>query len=256
MPSDAELARFYATEYRASYKRTLEPKPHHVLRAIRAAEMRVRLLGGALGPGTSVLDVGSGGGEFLVRARDQGCDVQGVEPNTGYREHSIRRHHLDVRASLDEIEGCFDTITLFHVLEHLPQPVKTLQRLAGLLTRNGTLAIEVPNLESTVEHPRSRFHYAHVVYFSAPCLERTAALAGFRTGILGTSPDGGNLWAVFRKGDVPPVAGGAIPGNADRILAKERTRTPMAYYLSARTPLRALRRISGHARDRITAAWR
>lgn len=92
----------------------------------------------------SILDYGCGNGGFLVLAREAASNVAGVEPEEGLGEF-FTKDGLKVHRSLDEVEGHHDIITLFHVLEHIPDPVDMLKKLSLRLNPNGIMIIEVPN---------------------------------------------------------------------------------------------------------------
>lgn len=55
---------FYEDSYRVSYKGTYSPKPKHILRAGNVALSRYQKIEKLLSKPLSILDVGSGGGEF------------------------------------------------------------------------------------------------------------------------------------------------------------------------------------------------
>jgi SAM-dependent methyltransferase len=59
---------------------------------------------------------------------------------------------------------------MFHVMEHIPDPVKTFKKLYDLLNEDGSLFIEVPNIESFSQSPDNTFFKAHIHYFSATTL--------------------------------------------------------------------------------------
>lgn len=91
-----------------------------------------------------LLDVGCGTGDFLNTCNTDGWNVRGVEPGDVPREIA-RQKGINTVTSLDEVEGSFNLITLWHVLEHVPDLSKTLSKLYNLLEDNGTLLIAVPN---------------------------------------------------------------------------------------------------------------
>jgi SAM-dependent methyltransferase len=110
--------------------------------------LRLRELDG-LEPGR-LLDVGSGKGRFLDGAREAGWHVVGVEFAAAAAAES-RARGLDVRVGdiLDvELEGPFDAVTFWHVLEHLPDPGAALDRVRDLMPPGGRLIVSVPNLDS------------------------------------------------------------------------------------------------------------
>jgi 2-polyprenyl-3-methyl-5-hydroxy-6-metoxy-1,4-benzoquinol methylase len=257
LPDAQELATFYRENYRLLYKSTYQPKPYHVLRAARAAQDRIRQLGRFLRPGLRVLDVGSGGGEFVYLLRARGYQAAGIEPNIGYAAFARDELGLDVLAGLTDDQnfpaGAFDGITLFHVLEHLPAPVETLSHVAGWLGADGFLAAEVPNIESTCEHPAHRFHAAHLFHFSLPTLRRCGELAGLAMVHSETSEDGGNLFAVFRPDPNLVRSREPIPGAFERQFRIENHRAAWRYWTSPSTSARTIGRLRRMVYERLAA---
>jgi len=135
-----------------------------------------------------VLDVGCGTGEFLLGIRED-MKCQGVEPEQNAAEWGRTHHQLDiVTGTLDSIElptASFDLITMWHALEHMPDPLGSLQTASRLLAPNGKLLIALPNIESydakfygpewvAVDAPR------HLWHFTPSTLELITARAGFK----------------------------------------------------------------------------
>ncbi len=171
IPSTHELSIYYSHHYRRDYKNTYEPKAKHVYRAGRTAIQRINFLKSANITQGSLLDIGAGGGEFVYLSGKSGFRSQGVEPNIGYSEYAKHVYECDVTTSeLTHIEGKYDVITLFHVLEHLPAPVKAFEILYGLLNHRGKLFIEVPWIETNDASPSNIFFKAHIFYFSVDTL--------------------------------------------------------------------------------------
>ncbi len=138
-------------------------------------------------PGGVVLDVGCGNGDFLNRARAIDWTVVGCEPDPEARA-AARALGLDVRAGgiegLMGEAGCFDVITLNHVIEHVPDPRHTLECVFALLKPGGRLYLETPNIQSDghrrfgrswrgLEPPR------HLVLMNWAALERLLGESGF-----------------------------------------------------------------------------
>ncbi len=95
-----------------------------------------------------LLDIGTGTGEFLLAAKEKGWEVCGVEPNFSAREKA-KSKGLDLYVSLEELSPQqVDVITLWHVLEHIPNMEDTLKKIEGLLRPNGILLVAVPNFQS------------------------------------------------------------------------------------------------------------
>jgi 2-polyprenyl-3-methyl-5-hydroxy-6-metoxy-1,4-benzoquinol methylase len=91
-----------------------------------------------------VLDFGCGNGGFLKLAKENAASVQGLDLEEALYAHF---HDLEIPfcSCLDRIDEKFDIITLFHVLEHLPDPAAVLMKLKHLLNPGGRMIIEVPN---------------------------------------------------------------------------------------------------------------
>jgi len=97
----------------------------------------------------SLLDIGTGIGQFLHHAQPFFTQVSGTEISESAIRIAKEKYGLDLFAGraeeLDLPLNSFDNITLFHVLEHVADPVRLIARCRDLLSDQGTLAIAVPN---------------------------------------------------------------------------------------------------------------
>lgn len=91
------------------------------------------------------LDFGTGTGLILDLLNDAAATTQAVELNKNQREHLISKGYVVYRDISEVPDNKFEVITLFHVFEHLPDPIETLKALRKKLTKKGTLIIEVPH---------------------------------------------------------------------------------------------------------------
>ena len=103
-----------------------------------------------VGAGARVIDIGAGIGTFLAMGRDRyGWQVTGTEISSSAVQLARDRHGVDLMLgdaeSLELPEHAFDLVTLWHVLEHVPSPARTLSLCRRLLRKEGLLAIAVPN---------------------------------------------------------------------------------------------------------------
>ncbi|MEW6188859.1 MAG: class I SAM-dependent methyltransferase [Actinomycetota bacterium] len=102
--------------------------------------------------GGRVLDVGCGSGEYLQLMKQLGWETYGIEPSKKASVFARDKLSLNVKTgTLEEItfpDNYFDLITLWHVLEHLPNPKEACIELNRILKPNGTLIIGVPNVAS------------------------------------------------------------------------------------------------------------
>jgi 2-polyprenyl-3-methyl-5-hydroxy-6-metoxy-1,4-benzoquinol methylase len=97
----------------------------------------------------SLLDVGTGIGQFLAMARSSYGEVYGTEVSSTAVEIAKQRYGLNLfHGTIDDLPAqgkTFDNITLFHVLEHVPDPKSMLKTCYSLLSPGGILVIAVPN---------------------------------------------------------------------------------------------------------------
>lgn len=136
-----------------------------------------------------LLDVGCGSGAFLLRMRDFGWKVAGVEPDPKARDETKRRLGEDARivASLDDPSlepDSFSAITLSHVIEHVVDPVETLRQCHRLLAPGGLLVCVTPNTASLGARSfgPAWLHWdppRHLHLFDPDTLERVVRDAGF-----------------------------------------------------------------------------
>lgn len=153
-----------------------------------------------------LLDVGCGNGIFLGQMRQLGWEVAGVEPDE--EAVSIARDNLGLEVfhgSLEDAkfeDGCFDAVTMNHVIEHLQDPVSLLKECRRVLKPGGKLIVVTPNTNSLgfrlfgenwrgLEVPR------HLLLFSPPVLRTCAEAAGLNVQKLRTTAKGARwMWAA------------------------------------------------------------
>lgn len=125
----------------------------------------------------SLLDVGAGTGEFLKVAKEKTWSVQGMEPNENARILASEKG-IELKSSLSDFKGAqFDVVTLWHVLEHIPNLEETISQLSKLVKPNGTLIIAVPNFKSYDAKHYNEFWAAfdvprHLWHFSKVSMEK------------------------------------------------------------------------------------
>jgi SAM-dependent methyltransferase len=183
MPTPEESSRFYADEYRASYKSAITPKPRHVLRSARIASKRYQRMAPLLSDAKSVLDLGCASGELLHVLRAHGHEATGIEPNRGYAEYGQAAYGVDLRiGDFHQFKGQvgpFDAVISFHVFEHLVDPDDAFGFVRSVLKPGGLFIIEVPNMRFPHLSYRGRFHFGHVQHFSPDVLASFARRHGF-----------------------------------------------------------------------------
>lgn len=142
-----------------------------------------------------LLDVGSWYGDFLVVARQEGFSVAAVEPNSEARRYLGERLDIDVVHDIEEAakvygSESFDIVSLFHVLEHMVDPQRTLQLIYGLLSMKGLVIIRVPNIKSMCFKLLGKgwggVQRTHVVYYAPDTLGRLLENCGFQIELVKT----------------------------------------------------------------------
>lgn len=143
----------------------------------------------------SVLDFGTGMGHFLDVIEPHVGQVVGSEINE--KRLKFVRDVLEYPAYdgtselLSEFgENHFDLVTMFHVLEHLTDPLLQLQKMSRLLADDGMLVVEVPNSRDWLlrfSEGYRNFYYqaAHSFYFTPSSLESILDMADFRADVEG-----------------------------------------------------------------------
>jgi len=246
-PHDAK--QFYEEEYRLSYKKASSPKSKHVLRAGKVALSRFEKINRLLTEQKTVLDVGTGGGEFAYLLQSLGHRVSGVEPNRGYADYSIKEYGLSVQVGFVQ-DGVFppesfDVVTIWHVLEHTEDPGTVLALLHSWVKTDGIVVVEVPNVEATCQAPCSTFHEAHLYNFNVVSLRRLARKHGLHEAWHLISRDGGNITMFFKR-ELPPIdpyLATIIPGNYEWVSRIVRSHTDLARHLTPAPYLRAWQRL-------------
>jgi 2-polyprenyl-3-methyl-5-hydroxy-6-metoxy-1,4-benzoquinol methylase len=153
MPTSEELPEYYKSEDYISHtnsKRNLFEKAYHVIRQI-SLKRKLKLINSFSSEENKLLDIGCGTGSFLKIAKENNWKITGIEPNEQARNiaNSETENAVFNTEKLQELKPHhFDVITLWHVLEHLPNLEAHITLLKKLLKPNGTLIIAVPNYKS------------------------------------------------------------------------------------------------------------
>jgi 2-polyprenyl-3-methyl-5-hydroxy-6-metoxy-1,4-benzoquinol methylase len=205
LPTDEELNRLYEEEYyEYAYDRpchdlatgvdgkvaTRNPGRFNlqsltlIFKAVLFAERRRALLGRQPG---RVLDVGCGNGDFLRSLKRRGWDVHGIEFSVEATELARAKGITVHRGQLTSAAypaSFFDVVTLWHVAEHLPDPLTEFAEVQRILRDDGLFVLEVPNSDcltrrlcgtrwSQLDVPR------HLQHFTPATLDRALAQTGF-----------------------------------------------------------------------------
>jgi SAM-dependent methyltransferase len=148
--------------------------------------VRLRHVGRPTGSGR-ILDLGCGTGDFLLACRKLGWKGVGVEQGGApvMRQAAALGIETVLPEQMSELEAAsFDVVTIWHVLEHLPEPRVTLEAVRRLLSPTGRLVVEVPNFgswQARIGGP-GWFHIdvpRHLLHFNRRALEGLLTRCGF-----------------------------------------------------------------------------
>lgn len=149
-PSKNELPEFYKSEKYISHtdsKNSLFDKVYQNVKSFMLQKKLKWIENEKEGRG-KLLDIGAGTGDFLAEAKKKGYQVFGVEPNSGAKELALKKGISLQENTFSFPDEEFDVITLWHVLEHVPDLENQINELFRILKKDGLLVIAVPNFKS------------------------------------------------------------------------------------------------------------
>jgi 2-polyprenyl-3-methyl-5-hydroxy-6-metoxy-1,4-benzoquinol methylase len=155
-PLQSEIGKYYESEDYISHSNSKKGLFNLAYQTIRNITLqgKVKLVNSFNTETKKLLDIGCGTGEFLNAAKTAGWTVEGLEPGENARSYGIKTFGLTVNdlSYLANLKSeTFDVITMWHVLEHVPNLHETLQQIRKILKPNGRLIIAVPNCEAFEE---------------------------------------------------------------------------------------------------------
>ena len=163
VPSEEEIRKFYRDKYYEMI-RNGDGNPDHLCRFMGGGEEAenelawlrnslysdISYLSDKYAPGERILDVGCGTGELIAYLDEEGFDVMGTEPSAeatrvaNDKGLNVSNNTLEDFAKRNETE-IFDAAILLNVLEHVRDPVSTINIVKGKLKQSGMVCIVVPN---------------------------------------------------------------------------------------------------------------
>jgi len=151
MPSLDKLPSYYKSEAYISHtdsSKTLMDKVYQFVKKINI-KYKLNLINSLEITDNKILDIGCGTGDFLASCKNNNYKVYGVEPSEKANKIASKKIGEDLFKNLNDIrEAQFDVITLWHVLEHVPNLEDYITKIKSLLKSGGFLIIAVPNFKS------------------------------------------------------------------------------------------------------------
>jgi 2-polyprenyl-3-methyl-5-hydroxy-6-metoxy-1,4-benzoquinol methylase len=185
-PSLEKLPSYYESEDYISHtdgKRSLFEKMYHFVKNI-ALQNKLKLINSQSEKG-KLLDIGAGTGDFLMVAKNDGWQITGIEPGEKPKNIALKKG-VAFANNLAELENnSFDVITMWHVLEHVPDLELQIKELKRLIKPNGTILIAVPNFKSYDANYYGTYWAAfdvprHLWHFSKTAIEKLFAIENLK----------------------------------------------------------------------------
>ena len=149
-PSLENLGKYYESVDYISHtdsKRSLFEKCYHFIKSI-ALKNKLNLVNSLQPEKGNILDIGAGTGDFLSVVKENGWNTIGVEPSEKAKAIAKKKGVSFVEQTSELENNSLDVITMWHVLEHVPNLDNQIKELKRLLKPNGSLIIAVPNFKS------------------------------------------------------------------------------------------------------------
>ncbi|MFD1315021.1 class I SAM-dependent methyltransferase [Namhaeicola litoreus] len=199
-PDEVDLPKYYQSDAYISHtdgSRGFLEKAYQFVKKITIRN-KVKLISPWMEESSYVLDLGCGTGDFLKACAENNWKVVGVEPNNIARNLAEKKIDLQkgkvIYKSLEklnedvakELNQKFSIITLWHVLEHVPDPLLYLSTLKDLLEPNGRIILALPNFNSHDAQHYQKFWAAydlprHLWHFSKKAVSSLANAVGMET---------------------------------------------------------------------------
>jgi len=181
-PDENNLGRYYESEDYISHtdgKRSLFEKAYHFIKNI-ALKNKLSLINDLNKSKGNLLDIGAGTGDFLLVAKENGWKAVGIEPSEKARNIAEVKG-VALKSNLSDFEdNSFDVITMWHVLEHVPNLEEQIKELKRLVKPEGSILIAVPNFKSYDANHYKEFWAAydvprHLWHFSKTAIKKLFA---------------------------------------------------------------------------------
>lgn len=188
MPSELEDKEFYDENKQSKNIQINFKIPLLRERSKEDTYRRIEFVKKVVSKNSKILDIGSGYGFFIGGMFKEKFDVTGIEVSKERRKISKKISNAPViNVNLNnstDIEK-YDFVVIFHVLEHLVNPVDFLKKVKKIMKPKGKILIEVPNLKD-FQLCQNKFYRnwywqrAHLHYFSPKALKKILTKSGFK----------------------------------------------------------------------------
>lgn len=149
-PVPVNLENYYKSEAYISHtdsNKSLFDKIYQIVKN-HTLKQKLKLINSFKVDEKTILDIGAGTGDFLNTCKNKGWKTTGIEPSEKARNIATQKN-INLLDDISKVSNQqFDVISLWHVLEHVPNLFEYIGELKKLLKPNGVLIIAVPNFKS------------------------------------------------------------------------------------------------------------
>ena len=178
-PSPEKLGSYYESDDYISHtdgKRSLFEKLYHTVKQ-KALRDKIKLIEQFQPKKGKILDIGAGTGDFLVMAQKNGWKITGLEPSEKAKGIAMAKGVSFAEDLADMPDHSTDVITMWHVLEHVPDVEAQITELKRILKPDGVIIIAVPNFKSYDAQHYGKFWAAydvprHLWHFSKTAIKK------------------------------------------------------------------------------------
>ncbi len=176
IPAESEIGKYYKSEKYISHTKRVTSIFDLVYRIVRKYTLRSKrktVVQFAQKQSGTLIDIGCGTGDFLMKMKNNGWEICGVEVNQEARKlaESNTGSTIMNQKEFFQSEQKYDVITFWHSLEHLHELKTYLQKISISLNANGVAIIAVPNYNSydaeyyqkdwsAYDAPRHLYHFS------------------------------------------------------------------------------------------------
>jgi len=149
-PDPENLGTYYESDDYISHtdgKRSIFEKLYHTVKQ-KALRDKINLIQQFQPEKGKILDIGAGTGDFLVIAAKNGWKTVGLEPSAKAKAIAQSKGVDFVQALSEMQDQSVDVITMWHVLEHVPDVEAQITELKRIVKPDGVIIIAVPNFKS------------------------------------------------------------------------------------------------------------
>ena len=193
-PLPNDLKKYYESEDYISHtdsRKTLFDKLYQWVKSYNLKH-KIKLIKQYKKGNVRLLDIGAGTGDFVRSGKE--CahwETMGIEPSEKARTKAKEKGVLLQADFSNLLRHSFDVITMWHVLEHVPDVTQEIQLISNLLKKDGLAVIAVPNYRSWDAQHYGAYWAAydvprHLWHFSKDSIEQLFAKEGFE--LLATHP--------------------------------------------------------------------